>query len=117
MGVVGSVSADVGQNCVVTLEPIENKIEENVDLLFAPAVEAKGAEKGKDIVEEAEPPEPLIGGMVDLAAIATEFVLLGIDPYPRKPGAVFAAPRAEEEGGHPFAALAALKKAPKGEKS
>src|ERR1700761_3279778 len=32
--VVGEVSATVGQNCVVTLEPLDNEIEEKVDLLF-----------------------------------------------------------------------------------
>src|SRR5262245_57351483 len=34
--VAGTISATVGQDCVVTLEPIENEIEEQVDLLFAP---------------------------------------------------------------------------------
>ena len=48
--------------------------------------------------------------MVDLGAVATEFLLLGIDPYPRKPGAVFDAPPAGDPASHPFAALAALKK-------
>ena len=48
--------------------------------------------------------------MVDLGAVATEFLLLGIDPYPRKPGAVFDAPPAGDPSSHPFAALAALKK-------
>ena len=47
---------------------------------------------------------------VDLGAVATEFLLLGIDPYPRKPGAVFDAPATGDPAGHPFAALAALKK-------
>ncbi len=37
-----------------------------------------------------EPPEPLVDGKIDLGAIATEFLLLGIDPYPRKAGAEFA---------------------------
>jgi hypothetical protein len=36
--------------------------------------------------------------------------LLGIDPYPRKPDAEFASPPAKDAAGHPFAALAALKK-------
>ena len=49
-------------------------------------------------------------GVVDLGAVATEFLLLGIDPYPRKPGAVFDAPPAGDPSSHPFAALAALKK-------
>src|SRR5215467_14320251 len=34
--VTGAISATVGQDCVVTLEPIENEIEEQVDLVFAP---------------------------------------------------------------------------------
>jgi hypothetical protein len=52
----------------------------------------------------------LIGGAVDLGAIATEFLMLGIDPYPRAPGAVFEPPAADDRGGGPFAALAALKR-------
>jgi hypothetical protein len=58
-------------------------------------------------VEDA--PELLVDGVVDLGAIATEFLILGIDPYPRKAGAVFDPPAAGDESGHPFAALAALK--------
>src|SRR5260370_26974773 len=38
--VVGQVSATVGQTCVVTLEPIENEIEEPIDLVFTPAATA-----------------------------------------------------------------------------
>jgi len=48
----------------------------------------------------------------DLGAVATEFLMLGIDPYPRKPWAEFAAPKVDSDGAHPFAALAALKKDP-----
>ncbi len=57
-----------------------------------------------------EPPEPLVDGTVDLGALATEFLILGIDPYPRKAGAQFAPPKVEDAGEHPFAALEALKK-------
>src|SRR5258708_27004335 len=35
--VVGRVSASVGQTCVVTLEPIENEIDESIDLVFTAA--------------------------------------------------------------------------------
>ncbi len=62
-------------------------------------------------------PEPLIGGMLDLGAIATEFLILGIDPYPRKAGVEFAPPKVEDDAPHPFAALAALKKRPGGDKA
>jgi uncharacterized protein len=37
-------------------------------------------------------------------------LLLAIDPYPRKPDAVFASPESQDPDAHPFAALAALKK-------
>ena len=44
--------------------------------------------------------------------IATEFLLLGIDPYPRRPDAVFELPVvAPDPEDHPFAALKALQPA------
>jgi uncharacterized metal-binding protein YceD (DUF177 family) len=102
--VTGQVSARVGQICVVTLEPMECQVEEAVDVVFAPSL-ATDAKKGDD-----EPPEPLVDGRVDLGALATEFFLLGIDPYPRKLGAKLALPKVENGGEHPFAALETLKK-------
>jgi uncharacterized metal-binding protein YceD (DUF177 family) len=111
--VTGTVSATVQQTCVVTLEPMESEIEEAIDLTFVPAA---GRERS-GVAQEASPAtagdddlETLVNGTVDLGALATEFLLLGIDPYPRKPDAEFAAPPAEDAAGHPFAALAALKK-------
>jgi uncharacterized metal-binding protein YceD (DUF177 family) len=113
--VVGCVSATVGQVCVVSLDPLENEIEEPVDLIFLPGAAPTGDASPKRVVEVAsdeEPDiEPLVNDTVDLGAVATEFLLLGIDPYPRKPEAVFEAPAIGEEAEHPFAALASLKKA------
>jgi hypothetical protein len=107
---VGTLSATVGQTCVLTLEPIENEVEENIDLVFAPAPTSIAEATGS--VEEVplDGPEPLTGGVIDLGALATEFLILAIDPYPRKPGAVFEAPDAPDDSDQPFAALAALKK-------
>jgi len=59
---------------------------------------------------DEEPPEMLVDGKIDLGAIATEFLLLGIDPYPRKAGAEFATVKVDDAGSRPFAALEALKK-------
>lgn len=110
--VTGSVVAEVGQACVVTLEPIDSDLVEPVDLVFAsaPATPATDAVQDVQLDTEEEPPEPLLDGRIDLGALATEFLILGINPYPRKPGATFAPqspPEAAED--HPFAALAALK--------
>ncbi len=110
----GQVSARVGQTCVVTLEPIENAVEEAVDLKFVPE-SAGGAELAPKAARKRahsgdEPPESLVDGTLDLGALATEFLILGLDPYPRKAGAQFAPPKVEDAGEHPFAALQSLKK-------
>jgi len=107
---VGTLSATVGQTCVLTLDPIENEIEENIDLVFAPATASMA--DGSGSVEEVslDGPEPLSGGAIDLGAIVTEFLILALDPYPRKPGAVFEPPDVADDSDRPFAALAALKK-------
>ena len=108
--VVGTVSALVRQTCVVTLDPIENEIEESVDLVFVPPSALGPVAHEVNLGAEAlEPPEPLVDGVVDLGPIATEFLILGVDPYPRKPDAVFEPPRNADAGSHPFAALAALR--------
>jgi hypothetical protein len=127
--VVGRVSATVRQACVVTLEPIDNEVEEAIDLIFDPAVAvapleaaertsgrapSKGSTKRSTKVEvdADEAPEPLNGDTVDLGALATEFLMLGLDPYPRKPGATFEVPQADDHSEHPFAALAKLRQGP-----
>jgi hypothetical protein len=110
--VTGRLSATVGQTCVVTLEPIENEIDEPIDLVFMPVAASPSASGGVEELEitAEDAPEPLIDGTIDLGALATEFLFLGIDPYPRKAGAVFETPAATGDApAHPFAALAALK--------
>ena len=100
---------------MVTLEPIENNIDEPIDLMFAPPEQIPVL---ADLVDEAangdseipDPPEPIENGVIDLGRLATEVLFLAIDPYPRKPDTVFepviAAANPED---HPFAALKALK--------
>ncbi|MBR1085908.1 DUF177 domain-containing protein [Bradyrhizobium manausense] len=114
--VIGRVRARVGQTCVVTLDPIESEIDEEVDLTFAPEAERRRLadliEEGQDDAEPpevADPPEAIVNGMIDLGRIATDALFLAIDPYPRKPGAVFEAEvTAPDLDDHPFAALKAL---------
>jgi hypothetical protein len=109
--IVGRVSATAGQTCVVTLEPLANEVSEEIDLLFepppavAPDVEADAVERTVD-----GDAEPLLDGKVDLGALAIEFLILGLDPYPRKPGAVFQPPADTSVDEGPFAGLNALKK-------
>jgi hypothetical protein len=115
ISVGGHVSAVVGQNCVVTLEPLDSQIEEDLEVVFSEAArEAPGGAAELEVDPEADdPPEPLRSGAIDLGAVATEFLVLGINPYPRKSDVVFEPPAATADPGeHPFAALKALKDKP-----
>jgi uncharacterized metal-binding protein YceD (DUF177 family) len=121
--VEGRVRARIGQTCVVTLDPMETDIDEPIDLIFAPpdqipqmadlVDEAQENDRSSD-AEIPDPPEPIENGIIDLGRLATDALYLAVDPYPRKPDAVFEplveAPDPED---HPFAALKALKVAPK----
>jgi uncharacterized metal-binding protein YceD (DUF177 family) len=106
--VQGRVRAKVGQTCVVTLEPVENSVDEKVDLTFAPGADETEGEV--ELRSDQDPPEPLTGDAIDLGQLATEFLVLGIDPYPRKSGVEFAPIKVGEDAPKPFAALADLKK-------
>ena len=117
--VAGHVRARIGQTCVVTLEEIESDIDEPIDVIFAPpeqipqmAALVDEAEEGDE--ETPDPPEPIENGMIDLGRVATDALYLAVDPYPRKPGAVFEpVVEAADPEDHPFAALKALKADPK----
>jgi uncharacterized metal-binding protein YceD (DUF177 family) len=103
----GRVTATVGQTCVVTLEPVENQVDEFIDVIFAPP--SAGGIVDQDVSFEADEREALSDGTADIGALAAEFLLLGIDPYPRKPGAEFTPPPEEGAAAAPFAALAKLR--------
>jgi len=111
----GHVRARVGQTCAITLDPIENDIDEAIDLIFAPPEQIP---QMADLVDEAaegsveipDPPEPIVNGIIDLGRLATDALFLGIDPYPRRSDAVFEPPVVPDDPeDHPFAALKALR--------
>jgi uncharacterized metal-binding protein YceD (DUF177 family) len=111
----GRVRARVGQTCVVTLDPILNDIDEAIDLIFAPPEQIPALSDLVDDAAESEaeipdPPEPIENGMIDLGRLATDALFLAVDPYPRRPDAVFEPlEAAADPEDHPFAALKALK--------
>ena len=117
--VTGHARARIGQTCVVTLDPIENEIDEEIDLMFAPEAEARRLAdlivEGRDDNDVVDPPEAIVAGIIDLGRLATDALFLAIDPYPRKSGVVFEAEVAvADPEDHPFAALKALQDKKKG---
>ncbi len=115
--VSGTVHAELTQTCVVSLEPFEATLDEPVDVRFAPPAEERAARRGASgapiatiRIDAAAAPDPIVDGRVDLGALAAEFMALGLDLYPRKPGAAFAPPAEIATADSPFEALAEVGK-------
>lgn len=107
----GEVKARVRQTCVLTGEEFDVEILAPVEAAFADDDHLTPPTK-KEVersLEDEDPPEPLENGHIDIGAIAVEFLALALEPFPRKPGAVFAGSAEDEAQKGPFAALAALK--------
>jgi uncharacterized metal-binding protein YceD (DUF177 family) len=112
VAVEGRVTADIVQSCVVSLEPVAQRIDETFQVRYAPAgaAEAQGP-AGKEVAidpEAPDPPEAMQDTTIDVGALVEEMFVLAIDPYPRAPGAELSDVGAgEPESGEesPFAVL------------
>jgi uncharacterized metal-binding protein YceD (DUF177 family) len=106
--VKGRVQGDVVQSCVVTLEPVPDKIEEEFAADFAAEADRPADDEEIDF-EAADPPEPIRNGHIDLGELAAEQLSLALDPYPRAPGAALpqgsAAGQPEAPPVNPFSIL------------
>jgi uncharacterized metal-binding protein YceD (DUF177 family) len=104
--VSGALTAEIEQKCVVTLEDFRSTVTCAVERIFLPAKEIPD-----DDSEEADA-DPVIEGKIDLGELVTETLALNLDPYPRKPGAEFTQPGADDEPrGGAFSELRKLKSA------
>ena len=94
--VKGRVQADIVQECVVTLEPVESHIDEPFEQIFVPEGSKLARVAANDAAEMVldpdgpDLPETFAGDTIDIGAAVTEFAALAIDPYPRKQGTEFA---------------------------
>jgi hypothetical protein len=109
--VTGAVHGELTQTCVVSLEPFAATVDEAVDVRFAPETEEdsprRPARETVVSLADEDDPDPVVDGKIDLGALTAEIFALGLDPYPRKPGAEFVAPADEAPPDSPFSALAA----------
>ena len=119
----GHIEAQIVQACVVTLEPIDAVISEDVETVFVPEnsrlARIRLDESGEMLIDAEGPdmPETFSGDRIDIGAVAEEFFELAIDPYPRKAEADFVEiiEEDEDEGesdikpDSPFASLAKLR--------
>jgi hypothetical protein len=109
LSVAGEIHAHLTQTCSVTFDGFDSDVVAPVDIRFSP--DGRDPNAGFDPAELADPeaqdpPDRLVGGRIDLADVVIEFLALALDPYPRKPGAVFS----EGPGEKPDSPFAALKR-------
>ena len=113
--VTGMVEAVATQVCVVTLEPFESTLKQEVAISFAQPSSPRSPSQAQvvdvDLDVLDDPPDPIVDDTIDLGAVALEFLVLACDPYPKKPGVHFkdVLIGEEEEEPSPFAALGRLK--------
>jgi len=112
----GRIRAQVTQNCVVTLEPVVQTVDEKFSLELGATLDVLDEATGEMVIlPDQEQPEPMPAEGLDVGELVAEQLALAIDPYPRKQDADLRAvmrqhgidPEAGKES--PFAALAALK--------
>ena len=115
----GKFEADIVQACVVTLEPIPEHVEEEVQSVFIPEdsklVKYEELDHTGEVFIDAEgpdTPEVFHGDSIDVGAFLEEFFELSLNPYPRKEGVdgnYIEDTGNEEKEPSPFAVLKKLK--------
>ncbi|GBF26396.1 hypothetical protein MnTg02_01435 [bacterium MnTg02] len=120
----GTLSADVTQNCVISLDPVTSQISEQIDVEFRPKPR-DGSEimqenpiggVKQDVLTEKEFEEYEAGKLV-LGALVVEILASALDPYPRKRDTEFSWGSGNNDDGavekslseSPFAKLTAIR--------
>ena len=105
-------SADLEQTCGLTLEPLPASLKGRFHLRLLPTDSPNAPADGPEAVvdpEAEDPPDLFEGDVLNVADYLVEHLALELDPFPRKPGAVFEPPP-ETAVITPFAALKGLAK-------
>ncbi|PHY19771.1 DUF177 domain-containing protein [Caulobacter sp. BP25] len=107
----GVLRARLVQTCSATADDFETPIDARFHLRVLPAdsqnaPQEESGDLGAD-PDGDDPPDVLEGEVVDVSGYVVEHLALELDPFPRKPGAVFVQPPEPVELS-PFAALKGL---------
>jgi len=103
-------SADLVQACCVTLDDVPARVSGRFEIRVLPSESPNAPHTESEAVLDPlaeDPPDVLEGDIVPLGDYLIEHLALELDPFPRKPGAVFVAPP-EPTVITPFAALKGL---------
>ncbi len=124
----GKLRAEYAQHCVITLQPVPQKLELDLNLTFAPVMAMPDDQIGSEIVidpHQTDDPDPIENGKIDLGEAIIQQFAVALDPYPKAPGAEISQQyqadeddkihdfRENQQKSGPFANLAPLKGRPK----
>jgi uncharacterized metal-binding protein YceD (DUF177 family) len=107
----GEWAGAVVQTCGVSLEDFETALSGRFTVRVVPPGSPNAHEDSVEVeldLEADDPPDVLDGEVIDLGGYVLEHLALEIDPFPRKPGAVFEPPETAQIIS-PFASLRDLK--------
>jgi hypothetical protein len=107
----GRWTGRVVQTCGLSLEEFETLIAGAFTVQVLPPGSPNSPQESSEVVldpDAADPPDVLESQTIDLSGYMIEHVALELDPFPRKPGAVFEPP-ADPGIISPFASLRDLK--------
>ncbi len=82
----GRLTALVTQECIVSGDPVDAAIDEELSVRLLTEDEAE-ARTELDIEADEDDIEVAAAGIIDLGDICVQYLALALDPYPRAPGA------------------------------
>ena len=104
--VKGNIKANVVQSCVVSGEPVKETINETFEEFFT---DNKRYKQSIEINMDSPDVTPVENNRIDLEELATQYLILSLNPYPHKQNIVFEDKIEEEKKPNPFAILEKLK--------
>lgn len=111
--VSGELDTRLLQACVVTLEPISQRIVEKIDDEFRPQDDMKPKGEEESDILSVNDPEPIVEGKLEIGRLIFAYLSAALDPFPRKEGESLdwrdLQDPADLASENPFAALAKLK--------
>lgn len=99
INIEGVIVARAFQKCIITLAPLEMDINAPFEAWYADSSQTLSFTKAKrerdlekdnieqPVLDEADDPEPIVDGHIDLGELAVQHLSLNLDPYPRAIGA------------------------------